>query len=142
MCRPSCQARPTADGFLHPDGEEVFVSEEDVRPNPVILLAGSTAVAAISFMSMARPAALASTVLGMMIAGAEGDARTFLLPDTVTAGTFLSDLVAAAVLDPLVPGLAPAQAVACAVTKPVLPVKMRSNSASRSALRCAVGAQR
>jgi leader peptidase (prepilin peptidase)/N-methyltransferase len=91
----------------------MFVSEEEVRPNPMILLAGSTAVAAISFMSMAWPAALASTVLGiLMIAGAEVDARTFLLPDTVTAGTFISGLLAAPALDPFAPGLAAGEAVA------------------------------
>ena len=89
------------------------MSEEDVRPNPVILLAGSTAVAAISFMFLAWPAALASTVLGiLMIAGAEVDARTFLLPDTVTAGAFVSGLLAAPALDPLAPGLAAGAALA------------------------------
>jgi leader peptidase (prepilin peptidase)/N-methyltransferase len=89
------------------------VSEEDIRPNPVILLAGSTAVAAISFMSLAWPAALASVVLGaLMIAGAEVDARTYLLPDTVTFGALVSGLLAAAALDPLDPGLAAGQAVA------------------------------
>jgi leader peptidase (prepilin peptidase)/N-methyltransferase len=88
------------------------VSEADVRPNPVILLAGSTAVAAISFMTMAWPAALASTVLGMlMIAGAEVDARTFLLPDTVTGGTFVSGLLAAPALDQFAPGLAAGEAL-------------------------------
>ena len=80
------------------------MSEEDVRPNPVILLAGSTAVAAISFMFLAWPAALASTVLGiLMIAGAEVDARTFLLPDTVTLGALIGGILAAAVLDPFDP---------------------------------------
>ena len=56
-----CQARPTTDALPHRDGEEAFVSA-DVRPNPVILLAGSTVIAGI-----------------LMVAGAEVDARTFLL---------------------------------------------------------------
>jgi leader peptidase (prepilin peptidase) / N-methyltransferase len=89
------------------------VSEEDIRPNPVILLAGSTAVAAISFMLLAWPAALASTVLGvLMIAGAEVDARTYLLPDTVTVGALVTGLLAAPALAPLDPALAVGQAIA------------------------------
>jgi leader peptidase (prepilin peptidase)/N-methyltransferase len=70
------------------------------------------AVAAISFMSLAWPAAMASTVLGaLMIAGAEVDARTFLLPDAVTFGTLVSGLLAAPALDQLEPVLAAWQAV-------------------------------
>jgi leader peptidase (prepilin peptidase)/N-methyltransferase len=89
------------------------VSEEDIRPNLVILLAGSTAVAVVSFLSLGWPAALASTVLGaLMIAGAEVDARTFLLPDTVTFGTLVSGILAAPALDQLDPGLAAGEAVA------------------------------
>lgn len=89
------------------------MSEEDVRPNPVILLAGSIAVAAVSFMSLAWPEAMASSVLGaLMIAGAEVDARTFLLPDAVTAATLISGLLAAPALDQLEPLLAAGQAAA------------------------------
>jgi leader peptidase (prepilin peptidase)/N-methyltransferase len=39
-----------------------------------------------------------------MVAGAEVDARTFLIPDTVTGGTLLVGILAAAALDPLAPG--------------------------------------
>ena len=89
------------------------MSEADLRPQLTILLAGSAAVAVISFASLAWPAALASTVLGaLMIAGAEVDARTFLLPDTVTVGTLVSGIVAAAALDAFDPGSSAGEAAA------------------------------
>jgi leader peptidase (prepilin peptidase) / N-methyltransferase len=89
--------------------------EEDLRPQPAILIGASAAIAAVSFASLAWPEALASTVLGtLMIAGAEVDARTFLLPDTVTAGAFVSGVVAAAALAPFGSGIAPAVALALA----------------------------
>jgi leader peptidase (prepilin peptidase)/N-methyltransferase len=47
-----------------------------------------------------------------MIAGAEVDARTFLLPDTVTLGALVTGVVAALALAPLEPGLAAAAAAA------------------------------
>jgi leader peptidase (prepilin peptidase)/N-methyltransferase len=79
--------------------------EADLRPAPGILFAGAGAVAIMSFASLAWPQALASTWLGaLMIAGAEVDARTFMLPDTVTWGALLSGILAAAVLDPFAPG--------------------------------------
>ena len=93
--------------------EQAFVPEADLRPPLAILLAGVAAVAAISFASLAWPAALASTVLGaLMVAGAEVDARTFLLPDTVTVGTLVSGVLAAPVLDPFDPGSSAAAAAA------------------------------
>jgi leader peptidase (prepilin peptidase)/N-methyltransferase len=50
------------------------------------------------------PLALASIALGaLMIAGADVDARTFLLPDFVTVGAAVCGIVAAAVLDPFDP---------------------------------------
>jgi leader peptidase (prepilin peptidase) / N-methyltransferase len=89
------------------------VSDPELRPEMTILFAGSTAVAVVSFALLAWPTALASTVLGiLMIAGAEVDARTFLLPDTVTAGTFLSGILAAPALDRFDPELAAVEAVA------------------------------
>jgi leader peptidase (prepilin peptidase)/N-methyltransferase len=96
--------------------DEAFVSEAELRPRPAILLAGATAVAVISFASLPWPAALASSALGtLMIAGAEVDARTFLLPDTVTAGTLLSGILAAAALDPFAPGWSAGSAAARAL---------------------------
>jgi leader peptidase (prepilin peptidase) / N-methyltransferase len=87
------------------DADESLVPEADLRPRASILLAGAAAVAVVSFAALAWPAALASTVLGvLMIAGAEVDARTFLLPDTVTAGALVSGILAAAALDPFAPG--------------------------------------
>ena len=77
----------------------------DLRPRPAILFAGGLAAAAVSFAVLDWPEAVASTVLGMlMIAGAEVDARTFLLPDTVTAGTLDAGILAAPALDALAPG--------------------------------------
>jgi len=73
-------------------------------------------VAIVSFASLAAPAALASTVLGiLMIAGADVDARTFLLPDTVTGGTLVSGLLAAAALDPFDPARSAGEAAVRAV---------------------------
>src|SRR5207249_4208392 len=66
------------------------------------------------------PVAIASTVLGiLMIAGADVDARTYLLPDAVTFGAALAGIVAAPFIDPLGawsdPWLAGASAVARAL---------------------------
>jgi leader peptidase (prepilin peptidase)/N-methyltransferase len=77
----------------------------DIRRRFTVLAAGFAAVAAVSFASLAWPVALASTLLGtLMIAGAEVDARTFLLPDTVTLGALAAGIAAAAALAPLDPG--------------------------------------
>jgi leader peptidase (prepilin peptidase)/N-methyltransferase len=92
---------------------EAFGSEADLRPHLAILLAGAAAVAIVSFATLPWPVALASTVLGtLMTAGAEVDARTFLLPDTVTGGTLLSGILAAAALDPFAPGWSAGEAAA------------------------------
>jgi leader peptidase (prepilin peptidase)/N-methyltransferase len=82
------------------DGEAALVEEARLWPHPVILLVGAAVIAAVSFSTLAWPDAAASTVLGtLMIAGAEVDARTFLLPDTVTLGALASGLVAAFALE-------------------------------------------
>jgi hypothetical protein len=66
---------------------EGSVKPEDLRPNVAVLCAGSCAVALISAFSLPWPAAIASITLGaLMIAGADVDARTYLLPDIVTCG--------------------------------------------------------
>ena len=96
--------------------EQAFASEPDLRPRLAIVLAGAAAVAVISFASLALPAALASTVLGaLMVAGAEVDARTFLLPDTVTVGTLVSGVLAAPAFDPFDPGSSAGAATARAI---------------------------
>jgi leader peptidase (prepilin peptidase) / N-methyltransferase len=85
---------------------------EDLRPRMSILVGGTAAVAAFSIASLNAPAALASSVLAsLMIAGAEIDSRTFLLPDVVTGGTLLSGALAAPLLNPHAPFLALATAV-------------------------------
>ena len=85
-------------------GIEPLAAAADLRPRLGVLGAGFAAVASVSFVSLAWPQALASTLLGtLMIAGAEVDARTFLLPDTVTLGALIGGILAAAVLDPFDP---------------------------------------
>jgi leader peptidase (prepilin peptidase)/N-methyltransferase len=76
-------------------------ANDRVQPDLVVLLGCGLAVAVVSAVSLPMPVAMASTVLGaLMIAGAEVDARTFLLPDTVTWGGIVSGLAAAAALNP------------------------------------------
>src|SRR5262245_35525811 len=88
----------------------------DLRPNPAILIGAGGALALISVAFLPWPAAIASTVLGMlMIAGADVDARTFLLPDTVTFGATVAGIMAAPLLDPTEPWLAGATASARAL---------------------------
>jgi leader peptidase (prepilin peptidase)/N-methyltransferase len=85
----------------------------DLRPRPAILIAGGLAVAAVSFAVLDWLPALCATVLGvLMIAGAEVDARTFLLPDTVTGGTLLTGVLAAAALHPGASGWSALEAAA------------------------------
>jgi leader peptidase (prepilin peptidase) / N-methyltransferase len=90
--------------------------EEDLRPNLTILAAGCGAIGLVSVSLLPWPVAVASTVLGaLMIAGAEVDARTFLLPDFVTYGAAVCGVFAAAVLDPIDPWHAAAAALARAI---------------------------
>jgi leader peptidase (prepilin peptidase) / N-methyltransferase len=66
-------------------GEGLFASS--LRPNLYVLILGSGAAAALSFCFLPPAPAIASTLLGvLMIAGADVDSRTFLLPDVVTVG--------------------------------------------------------
>lgn len=79
---------------------DTATADEDLRPNRGVLICGSAAVALISAATLPWPDAAASTALGaLMIAGADIDLRTFLLPDVVTGGAVLSGLVAASALD-------------------------------------------
>ena len=72
------------------------MSDQNLSPSFVLLAGGSLVIAFLSIASLPWPAALASTLLGtLMIAGAEIDARTCLLPDLVTGGTFLGGILAA-----------------------------------------------
>lgn len=73
-----------------------------LRPNLVVLVSAGGAVAAVSLLTLPWPAAIASSVLGvLMIAGADVDAKAFLLPNAVTYAAIASGVVAAAALDPL-----------------------------------------
>jgi leader peptidase (prepilin peptidase) / N-methyltransferase len=90
---------------------------ETLRPSLPIMLLGSAAIAGLSLASLSDRAALASTLLGaLMIAGADIDARTFLLPDLVTGGTLLSGILAAPLLNPHDP---PALALGAAVLRAI-----------------------
>jgi leader peptidase (prepilin peptidase)/N-methyltransferase len=80
------------------------ISTESLRPDLATLLGGTAAIAAISTITLPWAAAIASIVLGaFMIAGADVDARTYLLPDLVTWGTVTSGLLAALALNPFEP---------------------------------------
>jgi leader peptidase (prepilin peptidase)/N-methyltransferase len=88
----------------------------DLRPDLVTLVGLSAAIAAISIMTLPWDAAIASTTLGaLMIAGADVDARTYLLPDTVTWGAVGCGFLAALALNPSDPLSAIEGAVARAI---------------------------
>jgi leader peptidase (prepilin peptidase)/N-methyltransferase len=87
------------------------VTRKDLQPNRKVLLCGSVVVALVSAATLPWPDAVASSVLGaLMVAGADVDARNFLLPDLVTGGAALSGLAAASALDPFDPWLGLAMA--------------------------------
>jgi leader peptidase (prepilin peptidase)/N-methyltransferase len=93
--------------------EEAAGSEDDVYPNLAIMIGGAGAIGLISTLSLPGPVAVASTVLGtLMIAGAEVDARTFLLPDLVKLGAIICGILAAPLLDTTEPWTAVAKTIA------------------------------
>jgi leader peptidase (prepilin peptidase) / N-methyltransferase len=74
--------------------------EVSLRPNLTLLAGGCGAIVVVSMFTLPWPAAVASSVLGaLMIAGADVDAKTFLLPDVVTYGAIGTGIIAAAALD-------------------------------------------
>ena len=76
------------------------IAPGDLRPNVAILVGGTLAIAVVSALTLPVPAALASIVLGvLMVAGADVDARTYLLPDAVTYGAVVCGITAAAALE-------------------------------------------
>ena len=92
---------------------EAIGSEVDLRPNAAILIGGACAIGLISALSLPWPVAIASTVLGtLMIAGADVDARTFLLPDLITFGALFCGILAAPLLDTTDPWTAVVHAIA------------------------------
>jgi len=94
------------------DAAELMGSEDDLRPNAVVLIGGAGAIGLISALSLPWPVAIASTVLGtLMVAGADVDARTFLLPNTVTWGAVICGVIAAPLLDAVAPWAAMGEAI-------------------------------
>ena len=92
---------------------EMIGSEVDLRPSAAILIGGACAIGLISALSLPWPVAVASTLLGtLMIAGADVDARTYLLPDLITFDTLLCGILAAPLLDTADPWAAAGQAIA------------------------------
>jgi leader peptidase (prepilin peptidase) / N-methyltransferase len=92
------------------------IDAPSLRPNLPLLCSGCVAIGFVSALFLPLPVAVASTVLGsLMIAGADVDARTLLLPDVVTYGAAGCGIVAAAVLDPMHPSQAIAAATARAI---------------------------
>ena len=92
---------------------ETIGSEVDLRPSAAILIGGACVIGLISALSLPWPVAIASTVLGtLMIAGADVDARTFLLPDLITFGALFCGILAAPLLDTADPWAAAVQAIA------------------------------
>jgi leader peptidase (prepilin peptidase)/N-methyltransferase len=101
------------------DGEagERFETIDDLRPNLAILIGGSAAIGIVSLVSLPGPVAAASIVLGvLMVAGADIDARTYLLPNVITGGAAICGVFAALLLDAPSPWLAIGDAVLRAVS--------------------------
>jgi leader peptidase (prepilin peptidase)/N-methyltransferase len=74
---------------------------ESLRPNWAILAGASAVIVLLSVWMLPWQAAVASAALGsLMIAGADVDARTYLLPDIVTWGAVGCGVVAAVALNP------------------------------------------
>jgi leader peptidase (prepilin peptidase) / N-methyltransferase len=96
----------------HP-AEEALGSEDDLSPNPMVLASGAVAIGVISALTLPWPVAIASAILGtLMVAGADADARTFLLPDAITWGAVVCGIVAASLLHPAAPWGAAGEAIA------------------------------
>jgi leader peptidase (prepilin peptidase)/N-methyltransferase len=92
----------------------------DLRPNPAILIGAGGLLALVSAAFLPWPIAIASTVLGvLMIAGADVDARTYLLPDAVTFGATLAGIMAAPLIEPLDAWSDPWLAVASAAARAI-----------------------
>ncbi len=87
-------------------------SVENLQPNLAILIGGGIAIGLVSVLSLPGPVAIASIVLGvLMLAGADVDARTYLLPNVITWGATICGVAAAWFLDELNPWLATSDAI-------------------------------
>ncbi len=99
--------------MIEVEAGETVGSEYDLRPSLAVLIGGACVIGLISTLSLPWPAAIASTVLGtLMIAGADVDARTFLLPNLITFGAVVCGILAAPLLDTADPWAAAGQAIA------------------------------
>jgi leader peptidase (prepilin peptidase)/N-methyltransferase len=86
--------------------------DDALRADWRVILAGAAAIAVVSALCLPWPLAALSTLLGvLMVAGADVDARSYILPDLVTLGALAAGLLAAAVMEPFSPWLAVAGAV-------------------------------
>jgi leader peptidase (prepilin peptidase) / N-methyltransferase len=75
--------------------------DESLRPSLPILAGVSAVIILLSVLTLPWQVAVASAVLGgLMITGADVDARTCLLPDFVTWGALACGVIAAAGLNP------------------------------------------
>ncbi len=98
--------------MVESDAGEALAAEDDLRPGLTVLACGAAAIGVISVLSLPWPLAIASTVLGtLMIAGADVDARTFLLPDPITWGAIACGVVAAPLLDAVAPWISAGEAI-------------------------------
>ena len=98
------------------DAGEQIAPAENLHPNLAILIGGGTAIGLVSVLSLPGPVAIASIVLGvLMLAGADVDARTYLLPNGITWGATICGVSSAWFLDELNPWLAISDAILRAV---------------------------
>lgn len=94
------------------DTREQIESAENLQPNLAILIGGGIAIGLVSVVSLPGPVAIASIVLGvLMLAGADVDARTYLLPNVITWGATICGVIAAWFLDKSSPWLATSDAI-------------------------------
>jgi leader peptidase (prepilin peptidase)/N-methyltransferase len=94
------------------DTSERSDSGENLQPNLAILIGGGIAIGLVSVVSLPAPVSIASIVLGvLMVAGADVDARTYLLPNVITWGATVCGVAAAWFLNELNPWLAASDAI-------------------------------
>ena len=98
------------------DTREQAESAESLQPNLAILIGGGVAIGLVSVVALSGPVAIASIVLGvLMLAGADVDARTYLLPNVITWGATICGVSSAWFLDELNPWSATSDAILRAV---------------------------
>lgn len=86
---------------------------DEIRADWRVITGGTALIAFASAACLPCPGAMLSTILGaLMVAGADIDARCFVLPDLVTLGALGGGLLAAMALEPFSPFLAVGAAMA------------------------------